>query len=148
MGSFQTIRLHKCSPLHCRLVFRRWSLSGYPSAPELPGVAELEIDLLPCRFTCCFSARDGSSGVYGRSSTVGAAEIYILFRPCMLCSLCRSSVHTWSHPYLTTLTNEQIVAELGWTAKAIKEITGVTPNTVSFLQVHCIEVRLTTFMHR
>jgi len=40
------------------------------------------------------------------------------------------SVHTWSHPYLTTLTNEQIVAELGWTAKAIKEITGVTPNTM------------------
>jgi len=40
------------------------------------------------------------------------------------------SVHTWSHPSLTTLTNEQIVAELGWTAKAIKDITGVTPNTM------------------
>jgi peptidoglycan/xylan/chitin deacetylase (PgdA/CDA1 family) len=40
------------------------------------------------------------------------------------------SVHTWSHPYLTTLTNAEIVAELGWTAKAIKEITGVTPNTM------------------
>ncbi|CAG8776553.1 9510_t:CDS:2, partial [Acaulospora colombiana] len=35
----------------------------------------------------------------------------------------------WSHPALTTLTNEQIVAELGWTAKIIKDVTGVTPNT-------------------
>ena len=37
-------------------------------------------------------------------------------------------VHTWSHPYLTTLTNEQIIAELGWTKKVIKDILGVTPN--------------------
>ncbi|KAF8714521.1 Polysaccharide deacetylase, partial [Rhizoctonia solani] len=40
------------------------------------------------------------------------------------------SVHTWSHPSLTTLSTEQIIAELGWTKKAIKEITGVTPNTM------------------
>lgn len=53
-----------------------------------------------------------------------------------------SSVHTWSHPYLTTLTNEQIVAELGWTAKAIKEVTGVTPNTVKFLLAHGIDFGL------
>ena len=40
------------------------------------------------------------------------------------------SVHTWSHPYLTTLTNEQIVAELGWTRKAIQTVLGVTPVTM------------------
>jgi len=40
------------------------------------------------------------------------------------------SVHTWSHPTLTTLSNEQIIAELGWTKKVIKDITGVTPNTM------------------
>jgi len=40
------------------------------------------------------------------------------------------SVHTWSHPHLTTLTNAQIVAELGWTRKAIKSITGVSPLTM------------------
>lgn len=39
------------------------------------------------------------------------------------------SIHTWSHPALTTLTNEQIVAELGWTAKVVRDVTGVTPNT-------------------
>ncbi|WWD21295.1 hypothetical protein CI109_105779 [Kwoniella shandongensis] len=39
------------------------------------------------------------------------------------------SVHTWSHAALTTLSNEQIVAELGWTMKVIKDVTGVTPNT-------------------
>ncbi|ADV23067.1 chitin deacetylase, putative [Cryptococcus gattii WM276] len=39
------------------------------------------------------------------------------------------SIHTWSHPALTTLTNEQIVAELAWTMKVIKDTIGVTPNT-------------------
>ncbi|CAO0790882.1 unnamed protein product [Mucor circinelloides] len=36
-------------------------------------------------------------------------------------------VHTWSHPAMTTQTNDQTVAELYWTLKAIKEVTGVTP---------------------
>ena len=38
------------------------------------------------------------------------------------------AVYTWSHPYLTTLSNEQIIAELGWTKKIIKDVLGVTPN--------------------
>jgi len=40
------------------------------------------------------------------------------------------SVHTWSHPSLTALNNSQIVAELGWTRKAIKDVLGVTPTTM------------------
>jgi peptidoglycan/xylan/chitin deacetylase (PgdA/CDA1 family) len=40
------------------------------------------------------------------------------------------SAHTWSHHPLTSLTNEQIVAELGWTRKAIKAVLGVTPTTM------------------
>ncbi|CAO3644557.1 unnamed protein product [Mucor hiemalis] len=36
-------------------------------------------------------------------------------------------VHTWSHPAMTTMSNNQAVAELYWTLKAIKEVTGVTP---------------------
>lgn len=40
------------------------------------------------------------------------------------------SVHTWAHPDLTTLTNEQVVAELGWSRKAIQEVLGVTPTTM------------------
>jgi hypothetical protein len=39
-------------------------------------------------------------------------------------------VHTWSHPSLTTLTTDQIIAELGWARKAIKDVIGVTPNTM------------------
>ncbi|EKM60819.1 carbohydrate esterase family 4 protein [Phanerochaete carnosa HHB-10118-sp] len=35
--------------------------------------------------------------------------------------------HTWSHPYMTTLTNEEIIAELGWSIKVIKDVLGVTP---------------------
>jgi len=37
-------------------------------------------------------------------------------------------VHTWSHPALTTLTNDEIIAELGWTKQVIHDILGVTPN--------------------
>jgi len=36
-------------------------------------------------------------------------------------------VHTWSHKYMTTLSNEQVFAELYYTIKAIKSIVGVTP---------------------
>ncbi|KAL0579681.1 hypothetical protein V5O48_002311 [Marasmius crinis-equi] len=34
------------------------------------------------------------------------------------------AVHTWSHPYMTTLTNEQVVAELGWTMQIIHDSSG------------------------
>lgn len=37
------------------------------------------------------------------------------------------AVYAWSNTLLTTLTNEQIVAELGWTREAIKRVTGATP---------------------
>ncbi|KAK7025003.1 NodB-like proteiny domain-containing protein [Favolaschia claudopus] len=40
------------------------------------------------------------------------------------------SIHTWSHPHLTALTTPQIVAELGWTRKAIQSVLGVTPTTM------------------
>jgi chitin deacetylase len=33
-------------------------------------------------------------------------------------------VHTWSHPYMTALTNEQVVAEIGWTLQIIHDSTG------------------------
>lgn len=36
-------------------------------------------------------------------------------------------LHTWSHNYMTALTNEQAFAELYYTRKAIKLVTGVTP---------------------
>jgi peptidoglycan/xylan/chitin deacetylase (PgdA/CDA1 family) len=38
------------------------------------------------------------------------------------------AVHTWSHTSLTTQTNEEIIAELGWSKKVIKDVLGVTPN--------------------
>jgi peptidoglycan/xylan/chitin deacetylase (PgdA/CDA1 family) len=36
-------------------------------------------------------------------------------------------VHTWSHPYLTRLSNDQIISELMWTAKIIYDVTGKVP---------------------
>lgn len=67
------------------------------------------------------------------------------------------SVHTWAsvlfplvssiaslmskyrHPALTTMTNEQIIAELGWTKKIIKDVTGVTPN-VRLISHGCVRI--------
>jgi chitin deacetylase len=34
------------------------------------------------------------------------------------------AVHTWSHPMMTTLTNEEVVAELGCTMEIIRNSTG------------------------
>ncbi|KAJ7119121.1 hypothetical protein C8R44DRAFT_878626 [Mycena epipterygia] len=34
------------------------------------------------------------------------------------------AVHTWTHPYMTTQTNLQVVAELGWTIEIIHNSTG------------------------
>ncbi|WFD29883.1 hypothetical protein MSPP1_000897 [Malassezia sp. CBS 17886] len=35
-------------------------------------------------------------------------------------------VHTWSHHYMTTLSDEEVFAELYYTARVIKDVTGVT----------------------
>ncbi|KAG0171060.1 hypothetical protein DFQ28_010566 [Apophysomyces sp. BC1034] len=35
--------------------------------------------------------------------------------------------HTWSHPQMTTLSNEEVVAQFYWTQKAIKQVLGITP---------------------
>ncbi|KAG0181805.1 hypothetical protein DFQ29_007033 [Apophysomyces sp. BC1021] len=35
-------------------------------------------------------------------------------------------VHTWSHPAMTSQTNEQVVAEFYWTLYALKEVLGIT----------------------
>ncbi|KAB5594586.1 Chitin deacetylase [Ceratobasidium theobromae] len=34
------------------------------------------------------------------------------------------AVHTWTHPYMTTLSNEMVLAELGWTMKIIHDSSG------------------------
>lgn len=34
------------------------------------------------------------------------------------------AVHTWTHPYMTTMTNEQVLGELGWTMEIIHNSTG------------------------
>jgi peptidoglycan/xylan/chitin deacetylase (PgdA/CDA1 family) len=52
------------------------------------------------------------------------------------------AVHTWSHPMLTTLTDEQIVAELGWSKKIIKDLLGVTPTMMRppYGDIECVEL--------
>jgi peptidoglycan/xylan/chitin deacetylase (PgdA/CDA1 family) len=36
-------------------------------------------------------------------------------------------IHTWSHPHLMALTDDQVVAEIQWTAQIIFDVIGVTP---------------------
>ncbi|KAI8594846.1 hypothetical protein EDD21DRAFT_345163 [Dissophora ornata] len=40
------------------------------------------------------------------------------------------AMHTWSHSGLTTLTNHQIVAEIRWSEKIIRDVTGLTTKYV------------------
>ncbi|KAK4703861.1 chitin deacetylase, partial [Phenoliferia sp. Uapishka_3] len=37
------------------------------------------------------------------------------------------AIHTWSHPHMTTLTDMQILGELGWTAQIINDLSGIVP---------------------
>ncbi|KAI9495814.1 hypothetical protein BDB00DRAFT_927160 [Zychaea mexicana] len=37
------------------------------------------------------------------------------------------AMHSWSHSYMTTLTNEELVGELKWNEQIIKEVIGVSP---------------------
>ena len=34
------------------------------------------------------------------------------------------AVHTWTHPYMTTLTDEELLGEFGWTMELIHNSTG------------------------
>ena len=34
------------------------------------------------------------------------------------------AVHTWSHPFITTKTNAEVVSELGWTIQIISDLSG------------------------
>ncbi|ODO05320.1 chitin deacetylase [Cryptococcus wingfieldii CBS 7118] len=34
------------------------------------------------------------------------------------------AVHTWTHPYMTTKSNEEVVGELGWTIQALADLNG------------------------
>lgn len=53
------------------------------------------------------------------------------------------AMHTWSHNYMTSLTNEQIVAELKWNELVIKEATGFSPRF--FRPVSCLFVIIDFF---
>jgi len=37
------------------------------------------------------------------------------------------AVHTWSHPYMTTMTDRQVLGEIGWTMQIIYDLTGLVP---------------------
>jgi peptidoglycan/xylan/chitin deacetylase (PgdA/CDA1 family) len=40
------------------------------------------------------------------------------------------ALHTWSHPYLPSLTNDEIVAEMVYTSQVIRDVIGVSPKHV------------------
>lgn len=69
-----------------------------------------------------------SQGVKATFFIVGSR---VVERPDILQKIVKSGhqigIHTWSHPMLTTISNEEIVAELQWTAKIINETVGLVP---------------------
>ncbi|RHZ80580.1 hypothetical protein Glove_134g39 [Diversispora epigaea] len=69
-----------------------------------------------------------SQGVKATFFIVGSR---VVERPDILQKIVKSGhqigIHTWSHPMLTTLSNEQVVAELQWTASVINATVGLVP---------------------
>ncbi|KDQ13481.1 carbohydrate esterase family 4 protein [Botryobasidium botryosum FD-172 SS1] len=47
-----------------------------------------------------------------------------VFQGCMEDPLQTPAVHTWTHPYMTTKTDEQVLLELGWTMQIIHDSLG------------------------
>jgi peptidoglycan/xylan/chitin deacetylase (PgdA/CDA1 family) len=39
-------------------------------------------------------------------------------------------IHTWSHPSLVEITADQVIVEMMWTARIIREVIGYTPTLV------------------
>ncbi|KAL2917792.1 chitin deacetylase [Polyrhizophydium stewartii] len=82
----------------------------------------------PSKFTPSVLSRLAKSSLKATFFVVGSQ---VLQNPDILLNAYRAgheiAIHTWSHPHLPSLTSEQIVAEIMWTATIIKEVIGVTP---------------------
>jgi peptidoglycan/xylan/chitin deacetylase (PgdA/CDA1 family) len=113
-----------------------WSCGGH--------TRETDVTACPTKYTWGVSFDDGPGPYTGEllkyldeksvKATFFVVGSRVIERPAILIEEYMSgheiSVHTWSHRLLTTLTNEQIVAELGFTREAIKQVLGVTPTTM------------------
>ncbi|KAF9525352.1 hypothetical protein CPB83DRAFT_552673 [Crepidotus variabilis] len=113
-----------------------WTCGGWTRDTDIAACPDkldwgLTFDDGPSFYTPNLLKKLKATGVKASFYAVGSRTIE---RPDMLIDEYMSGhevgVHTWSHPSLTMLTTEQIVAELGWTRKAIKTILGVTPVTM------------------
>jgi peptidoglycan/xylan/chitin deacetylase (PgdA/CDA1 family) len=67
-----------------------------------------------------------SLAAHGAKSTFFVMGSNVLENPQILMDIYNAGhtigIHTWSHPFLTSLTNDEIVAEIFWTAKLIHDI--------------------------
>ncbi|KAH7927343.1 hypothetical protein BV22DRAFT_1031952, partial [Leucogyrophana mollusca] len=110
-----------------------WTCGGYTRATDIVAC--------PDKLTWGVSFDDGP-GFYSKelldylaeknvTSTFFVVGSRVIERPAVLVEEYMAgheiAVHTWSHRPLTSLTTEQVVAELGWSRKSIKEVLGVTP---------------------
>jgi len=110
-----------------------WTCGGYTRSTDIESCKTkldwgLTFDDGPAPFTPALLKKLKDNNLSATFFVVGSR---VIERPTMVIDEYMSghevAVHTWSHASLTTLTNEQIVAELGWTRKAIKAAIGVTP---------------------
>lgn len=99
----------------------------YAGPSKLSRICQHPQHILHCRVQSYLSASYVTGRVYGREPDRRSYLVFI-FSCCPLVCPHSPMIYLRSHPPLTTLTNEQIIAELGWTKKVIKDVLGVTPN--------------------
>lgn len=113
-----------------------WTCGGYTRSTDITACPEkytwgVSFDDGPGPYTQTLLSYLTEKAIHATFFVVGSR---VIERPAVLVEQYMTgheiSVHTWSHRPLTSLTNEQIVAELGWTRKAIQTVLGVTPTTM------------------
>ncbi|TPX42792.1 hypothetical protein SeMB42_g03386 [Synchytrium endobioticum] len=129
--------------------FSKYNLAGVPVLPQTSnktGTAApiyANPDILACKKPTdwAISYDDGPSQyTEGVLSNLTAAKEKVTFfvvgsriieRPDLLLKTYQLghqiACHTWSHPYLTSISNDEIIAEMEWCVKAVSYVTGVKP---------------------
>ncbi|KDQ61401.1 carbohydrate esterase family 4 protein [Jaapia argillacea MUCL 33604] len=113
-----------------------WSCGGYTRATDIVACPDkmtwgVSFDDGPALYTQKLLNFLGDKDLHATFFVVGSRVIQypqVLLEEYM--SGHEISVHTWSHRPLTSQTTAEIVAELGWTRKAIQAVLGVTPTTM------------------
>ncbi|KDQ13507.1 carbohydrate esterase family 4 protein [Botryobasidium botryosum FD-172 SS1] len=94
------------------------------SAPDnFVGLSFDDGPLPPSTGLCAFLRQQKQSSTHFYIGT-NILQNPTIFVDCMSDPLQTPAVHTWTHPYMTTKTDEQVLLELGWTMQIIHDSLG------------------------